>query len=172
VLDARDAPTSDGGADAREMDVGPMADVGCTPGTSRACTLMCMGGTSAPGRELCYAPGAWGPCERPSELCGNGIDDDGDSLTDEDCTPVAGGCLWIRPQCQGLMTLNDWCATAGMHLVAGRRCPVAGSAVVPLDAAYGAFPLCCCDAASMCVPECTSPGCGMCVVWDEIQCCP
>jgi hypothetical protein len=172
-----DASAADGGSsdaaagDAALTDAGTATDAGCTPGTSRSCTLTCTSGGSAMGRETCISGDAWTPCERRPELCGNGLDDDGDGEIDEDCR-VEGTCIWVRPQCQGVMTLNAICAAAGgRHLVAGRRCPVAGSAVVPLDAAYGTYPLCCCNVASMCVPECEDPTCSSCVVWDEIQCC-
>ena len=170
LSDARgpDASSPDGALpDAATSDAGG----GCVIGTSRDCVLMCMSGGTAPGRQRCLGGDAWAPCERPTELCGNGLDDDGDSLIDEDCTAV-GGCIWIRPQCQGVMTMNAWCASAGgRHLVSGRRCPVAGGDQVLLDAAYGAFPLCCCDVASMCVPVCEDSSCASCVVWDEIECC-
>jgi hypothetical protein len=172
---ATDGGATDGGVvpvDAGS-DGGPIgSDAGCTPGASRACTITCTGGTTAMGRETCLDGILWSACERRPEMCGNGLDDDGDGMVDEDCR-VEGACIWVRPQCQSVMTLNEVCAAAGgRRLVAGRRCPVAGAAVVALDATYGTYPLCCCNVASMCVPECSDPSCSSCVVWDEIQCCP
>ncbi len=164
---ARDAPTGDSPAD-----VAIAPDTGCAPGTSRACDIACGMGTTAPGRQVCLGSGTWSPCERASEMCGNAMDDDADGAVDEGCREE-GGCVWIRASCQGLGTLNEWCARAGgRRLVEGRRCPVAGGSTVPLDSAYGEFQLACCDVASMCRPECVGELCASSVVWDEIRCCP
>lgn len=154
-----------------DLDAGDGADAGCTPGSTRPCTLTCATGGTAMGLEVCAGGDTWTACARRPETCGNAVDDDLDGTVDEGCR-VEGTCIWVRPQCQGLMTLNEWCASAGgRHLVAGRRCAVAGGGVVPLDSTYGTYPLCCCDRVSMCVPECTDDSCSGCVVWDEIQCC-
>lgn len=145
---------------------------GCVPGESRACSIDCGMGASAPGRQICLGGDTWSVCDRVPETCMNAIDDDADGRVDEGCREE-GGCLWIRASCQGLGTLNQVCARSGRpRLVEGRRCPVAGGTTTPLDAVYGEYQLACCDVASTCRPECTSDVCASSVVWDEIRCCP
>ncbi|MBN8615128.1 MAG: hypothetical protein J0L92_31310 [Deltaproteobacteria bacterium] len=188
VLAVLDAPSAiDGGeaSDARTAgDAGTALDAfasadtrvldaaGCEPGESRACSIDCGMGASAPGRQICLGGDAWSVCDRVPETCMNTIDDDADGRVDEGCREE-GGCLWIRASCQGLGTLNQVCARSGRpRLVEGRRCPVAGGTTTPLDAIYGEYQLACCDVASTCRPECTSDVCASSVVWDEIRCCP
>jgi len=159
-----DAPAP---GDARVTDA-----AGCAPGESRACSIDCGMGTSAPGRQICLGGDRWSVCDRVPETCMNASDDDADGRIDEGCREE-GGCLWIRASCQGLGTLNQVCARSGRpRLVEGRRCPVAGGTTTPLDAVYGEYQLACCDVASTCRPECTSDVCASSVVWDEIRCCP
>jgi hypothetical protein len=53
----------------------------CVAGDLGPCTTAC----GSAGTRTCEAPGTWGSCGPPPEVCGNGADDDCDGVADEDC---------------------------------------------------------------------------------------
>jgi len=53
----------------------------CCRGTSQSCTASC----GSTGTRTCSSSCAWGSCTPPTEVCGNGVDDDCDSMIDEGC---------------------------------------------------------------------------------------
>ncbi|MBT7237321.1 hypothetical protein HN865_00510 [Candidatus Woesearchaeota archaeon] len=72
------------------------AAVGCTDGNTRSCGSNV--GECSAGTETCSG-GTWGSCvgeilPNDEEICGNGLDDDCDTLTDEDC-----GCI-LDAECE------------------------------------------------------------------------
>lgn len=63
----------------------------CVPMDRRACSTTC-GSTST---QVCDGTGAWARCQIPSEVCGDGVDNDCDGRTDDrdtDCPPPRRRC--------------------------------------------------------------------------------
>ena len=69
--------------------------LGCNPGDERQCGTTGVG-VCEYGTETCQGDRTWGTCtgavEPVTEICGNGLDDDCDTETDEGC-PTCNGCF-------------------------------------------------------------------------------
>jgi hypothetical protein len=59
----------------------------CREGTTTSCTTSC----GSTGTRTCGAACTLGTCTPPAEACGNGDDDDCDTMIDEGCIPSCGG---------------------------------------------------------------------------------
>ena len=105
TADAReDSAASDGSADSSAGDAAgdtgsdAAGDVGvsCAPGAMETCAAP---SSCAPeGARVCGSDGRFGDCRYvySRELCGNGVDDDGDGMVDEGC-----GCAFGAEFCNG-----------------------------------------------------------------------
>ncbi len=83
----------------------------CEGPITRSCTTYC----GTPGTQRCNGA-TWDPCDEPTELCANGIDDDCDGRVDRadpECPPVVHTCEDAEGHnCNGDMGYGDRCAAA------------------------------------------------------------
>lgn len=81
----------------------------CTEPQTRSCTTTC----GSTGTQRCQDT-SWGDCERPTEACSNGVDDDCDGRLDRDdpeCPPVTFTCEDAEGHgCNGDLGYGDHCA--------------------------------------------------------------
>ncbi|MBI5486537.1 MAG: FG-GAP repeat protein [Deltaproteobacteria bacterium] len=129
-------------------------DSECCAGTTESCTT----GAGGPGLRVCSAGCGWGPCEANSETC-NGLDDDGDTETDEG-----------YPCARGLTTAcTTGCGSTGSGTCT-ETCdrPVDAACTPPVDACNGLDDDCdtvcdddggiCCAGVSESCTVCGGPG--------------
>jgi hypothetical protein len=129
-------------------------DSGCCAGTFESCTA----GTGGPGLRVCSAECGWGPCEPNTETC-NGLDDDGDTETDEGFPCIRGATTACTTGCgtTGSGTCTDACNR-----------PVDAACVPPADICNGLDDDCdticdddggiCCAGVSESCTVCGGPG--------------
>jgi cysteine-rich repeat protein len=82
----------------------------CAAGSNGTCTTSC----GSTGTRVCSASCAWGTCTPPGEMC-NGIDDDCDTLVDEDSTCTPGTTVACTTTCgtTGSGTCTSSCGIPG-----------------------------------------------------------
>jgi hypothetical protein len=84
----------------------------CSPGAAAACPTEC----GSQGTKHCTTASVWSSCATPSELCGNGVDDDCDGKVDSadaDCPPSEHLCEQTEGNgCNGDLGYGDRCAAS------------------------------------------------------------